>query len=139
MTFILSGATSYTIDIETVDWNTTPSVTLTGNGYITATSTAPRNILYIPAENIKTDFTVDSVTLYVNGSSTNKTSNFESGENAIAYEYTIENLAANATLYLRYSTGGFLGMGQTQHYSSTFTAQEAVAGVSGVTSSTTRP
>ena len=139
MTFILSGATSYTIDIETVDWNTTPSVTLTGNGYITATSTAPRNILYIPAENIKTDFTDDSVTLYVNGSSTNKTSNFESGENAIAYEYTIENLAANATLYLRYSTGGFLGMGQTQHYSSTFTAQEAVAGVSGVTSSTTRP
>ncbi|MBR3911114.1 MAG: hypothetical protein IKJ48_00420, partial [Alistipes sp.] len=105
ITFTLSEATSYTIDIETVDWNTTPSVTLTGNGYITATSTAPRNILYIPAENIKTDFTDDSVTLYVNGSSTNKTSSFESGENASAYEYTIENLAANATLYLRYSEG----------------------------------
>lgn len=141
MTFTLSGATEYSIEIETVDWNTTPSVTLTGNGYITATSTstAPRNILHIPAGNIKTQFNYDSVTLYVNGSSTNKTSNFESGENASAYEYTIENLAANATLYLRYSTGGFLGMGQTQYYSSTFTAQQAVAGVSGVTSSTTRP
>lgn len=139
MTFTLSGATEYSIEIETVDWNTTPSVTLTGNGYIATTSTAPRNILYIPAGNIKTDFTDDSVTLYVNGSSTNKTSNFESGENASAYEYTIENLAANATLYLRYSDGGFIGIGATQYYSSTFTAQEAVEGVSGVDSSTTRP
>lgn len=139
MTFTLSGATEYSIEIKTVDWNTTPRVTLTGNGYIATTSTTPRNILYIPAENIKTQFNDDSVTLYVNGSSTNKTSSFESGENASAYEYTIENLAANATLYLRYSTGGFIGIGATQYYSSTFTAQEAVAGVSGVTSSTKRP
>lgn len=136
MTFTLSGATEYSIEIKTVDWNTTPRVTLTGNGYIATTSTTPRNILYIPAENIKKQFNDDSVTLYVNGSSTNKTSSFESGENASAYEYTIENLAANATLYLRYSNGWPRA---TTYYSSTFTAQEAVAGVSGVTSSTKRP
>ena len=116
-----------------------PNAILTGDGYTSVRAKATRNKLTIPAGNIKTDFTDDSVTLYVNGSSTNRTSNFELGQNASAYEYTIENLAADATLYLQYSTGGFLGMGQTQHYSSTFTAQEAVAGVSGVTSSTTRP
>ena len=137
MTFTLSGATEYSIEIETVDWNTTPSVTLTGNGYITATSTVPRNILYIPAGNIKTDFTDDSVTLYVNGSSTNRTSNFESGQNASAYEYTIENLAANATLYLQYSVRWLWEA--TTYYSLTFTAQQAVAGVNDVTSSTKRP
>ena len=50
MTFKLSGATSYTIDIETVDWNTTPSVTLTGTDYVEKSSTASeRNTIHIDA------------------------------------------------------------------------------------------
>ncbi len=53
MTFKLSGATSYTIDIETVDWNTTPSVTLTGTDYVEKSSTASeRNTIHIDAEQL---------------------------------------------------------------------------------------
>ena len=136
-TYTATGQTSYTINITVTGWGDVPNAILTGDGYTSVRAKATRNKLTIPAGNIKTDFTDDSVTLYVNGSSTNRTSNFESGQNASAYEYTIENLAANATLYLQYSTGW--GWGATTYYSSTFTAQEAVAGVSGVTSSTTRP
>lgn len=53
MTFTLSGSTSYTIDIETIDWNTTPSVTLTGTDYVEKSSTASeRNTIHIDAEKL---------------------------------------------------------------------------------------
>lgn len=77
-TFTLSGATSYTVNVETTNWGTS-QVELTAEGYAQTTETATRNVLVIPENSLKAqvqsgNWADRNVTWYISSGSYNVTS-----------------------------------------------------------------
>ena len=111
--FTLSGATSYTVNVETTNWGTS-QVELTAEGYAQTTETATRNVLVIPADSwdaTNNDMNSRTVYLYNGNYSYNNNSQlqrvyFDSDGTNQATEVTVDGLQDNSALHLRYSTSG---------------------------------
>ena len=110
--FTLSGATSYTVNVETTNWGTS-QVELTAEGYAQTTETATRNVLVIPADSWDaTDSNMNSRTVYLYNGAYSRNNNdrleqvsFDSDGTNQATEVTVDGLQENTQMHLRYFSG----------------------------------
>lgn len=146
-------ATTYTTDsngqvklsLSTTEWAGTRSVTVSSSAevetddaivvYASKEQSVIVNRLHIPAGKIKWAESGGTVSLRVGNTNYGNIGSSDSTQN---YDVAlpIEGLTENDTrkFYVRYSSGGFLGMGSTQYYSNrTFTCADIMNGVSGLT------
>lgn len=110
--FTLSGATSYTVNVETTNWGTS-QVELTAEGYAQTTETATRNVLVIPENSLKAqvqsgNWADRNVTWYISSGSYNVTSlnttiHFDSDGTNDEGTLTYAGLEETTQLQLRYT------------------------------------
>ena len=125
-TFTLSGATSYTVNVETTDWGTEATATITAEGYAQESKSVTRNILYVDAGSISytNNVTANRIYLYYPGNaygySNTYTTNISNKSNGQAIIVEFEGLAENTKLYsaIRYTSNNR----NTTVYSEVFTA-----------------
>lgn len=113
------------------DWSTAASITIEYKGADVSGGTNPqtwtgpdRNVLYIPAGNLQLSSSMNRTpTLYANGSSTGSTITYSNSTLNSAASITVNNLAQDAKLYMRYTARA--GWSTTTYKSTEFTAQAA--------------
>ena len=140
MEFAMTAGEPATVTCSYSDWATAARISIEYLGTDAEGGTNPRtwtgptrNVLYIPAGNLKLANSLNNnTTLYVNGSSTGGTIRYNNSTSNSAASITVNNLAENATLHLRYSEGFIV---TTRNYISTeFTAKAAaIDKVTGIT------
>ena len=139
MEFAMTAGEPATVTCSYTDWATAARITIEYLGTDAEGGTNPRtwtgptrNVLYIPAGNLKLANSLNNnTTLYVNGSSTGGTIRYNNSTSNSAASITVNNLAENATLHLRYSEGFIV---TTRYISTEFTAKAAaIDKVTGIT------